>query len=134
MSDRSSLQRFGLGLNIGLVVVLLVSVLVRTAFRSLDSLLDVGSLLALVGWATLPYAIMIAAHVRLRQSHPAVLLLGSVVIAVFGAYYLLDAFWLNFAPTTSALPLAFMPLYQLPVCVVALLLARSWDRSRAVSD
>jgi hypothetical protein len=133
VNARGFFRRFGFGLNIALVLMLLISVLARTAFGSLHSVPEVVFLLVLVGWASLPYAIMIAAHARLRRFHPAILLFGSVLIAVFGSYFLLDAFWLNFAPTTSGLPLAFMPLYQLPVCVVALLVARFWDRSRTKS-
>ena len=127
-----ALNRFGVFINATLIAILFVGIALRTNFQNISSVSDWGILIGLVVWAAVPYAAMVIAHLRSQRLNSAALVVGTMLIAIFGIHFLVDAFWTNFSSNTAGLPLVFMPLYQIPVCFVTVIAAKFWrDREQA---
>ena len=118
------LNRCGIVLLAAGVAGLLVGLALRTAGPGWFALIAM--------WTLLPYGGMFAIHRYLgrQRIQAAVAVLSSVGVVAVGAWFTVDALFLNFNPISTGIAMYIAPIYQLPVALCAGVVCGFVERSR----
>ena len=100
-----------------------------------DTIQQIGSLAFLglaLGWSVSPYLLLTWMHKQASLSRLASVaaIATSIAVSFTGIYFMVDAWVANFSPLSSPLTLFFLPLYQFPLCLPALVMVLIVIRAR----